>query len=161
MQSRQGKVSAAIRGIMHSRFRRGFAQFFSWCPWIQIGHEPALSRSEAVTSRYSCAGSPEIRSRISRNGTYKSFLRHYLLLILKVSESLLSNKRPTSCSLPCLYSFLFFARLLPTTSSRLLNYSDIYWASHLIENIIVSELSWSIARTEFAFFGWHMHFLHN
>ncbi|XP_008215771.1 tachykinin-like peptides receptor 99D isoform X2 [Nasonia vitripennis] len=56
---------------MNSRFRRGFAQFFSWCPLVRIGHEPALSRSEAVTSRYSCAGSPEIRARISRNG--KSF----------------------------------------------------------------------------------------
>ncbi|XP_053975397.1 tachykinin-like peptides receptor 99D isoform X2 [Hylaeus volcanicus] len=52
---------------MNSRFRRGFAHFFSWCPWIRIPMEPALSRSEAVTSRYSCSGSPQ--TRMSRNGT--------------------------------------------------------------------------------------------
>ncbi|OXU27414.1 hypothetical protein TSAR_003759 [Trichomalopsis sarcophagae] len=61
---------------MNSRFRRGFAQFFSWCPLVRVGHEPALSRSEAVTSRYSCAGSPEIRTRISRNGTMRLPLHH-------------------------------------------------------------------------------------
>lgn len=31
--------------------------------------EPTLSRSEAVTSRYSCTGSPDAHTRISRNGT--------------------------------------------------------------------------------------------
>ncbi|XP_034943703.1 tachykinin-like peptides receptor 99D isoform X4 [Chelonus insularis] len=37
---------------MNSRFRRGFAQVFFWCPWIKVSPEPALSRSEAVTSRH-------------------------------------------------------------------------------------------------------------
>ena len=32
--------------------------------------QPSLSRSEAVTSRYSCTGSPENHTRISRNGTF-------------------------------------------------------------------------------------------
>ncbi|XP_031829539.1 tachykinin-like peptides receptor 99D isoform X2 [Nomia melanderi] len=54
---------------MNSRFRRGFALFFSWCPWIRTPLEPALSRSEAVTSRYSCTGSPQTNTRMSRNGT--------------------------------------------------------------------------------------------
>ncbi|XP_033213177.1 tachykinin-like peptides receptor 99D [Belonocnema kinseyi] len=53
---------------MNSRFRRGFAQFFHWCPWVHVTPEPTLSRSEAVTSRYSCAGSPDGHTRISRNG---------------------------------------------------------------------------------------------
>ncbi|XP_046611343.1 tachykinin-like peptides receptor 99D [Neodiprion virginianus] len=56
---------------MNSRFRRGFAQFFSWCPWVRITPEPNLSRSEAVTSRYSCTGSPDGNARISRNGTVR------------------------------------------------------------------------------------------
>nr|XP_050860932.1 tachykinin-like peptides receptor 99D isoform X2 [Vespula vulgaris] len=56
---------------MNSRFRRGFAQLFSWCPWVRVTPEPALSRSEAVTSRYSCTGSPEANTRISRNGTVR------------------------------------------------------------------------------------------
>ncbi|XP_015590424.1 tachykinin-like peptides receptor 99D [Cephus cinctus] len=56
---------------MNSRFRRGFAQFFSWCPWVRVAPEPSLSRSEAVTSRYSCTGSPESHARISRNGTVR------------------------------------------------------------------------------------------
>ncbi|XP_012283345.1 tachykinin-like peptides receptor 99D [Orussus abietinus] len=56
---------------MNSRFRRGFAQFFSWCPCVRVTPEPSLSRSEAVTSRYSCTGSPEAHSRISRNGTVR------------------------------------------------------------------------------------------
>ncbi|XP_014211867.1 tachykinin-like peptides receptor 99D [Copidosoma floridanum] len=54
---------------MNSRFRQGFAQFFSWLPWVRVRQIPALSRSEAVNSRYSYAGSPEIRGRLSRNGT--------------------------------------------------------------------------------------------
>jgi len=41
--------------FVRHRFRRGFAQFFFWCPW-------------AVTSRYS-TGSPDMHTRISRNGT--------------------------------------------------------------------------------------------
>lgn len=53
----------------YRRFRRGFAQFFSWCPWVRVSTEPSLSRSEAVTSRYSCTGSPNMHTRISRNGT--------------------------------------------------------------------------------------------
>lgn len=55
--------------LLHRRFRRGFAQFFFWCPWVRITTEPSLSRSEAVTSRYSCTGSPDMHTRISRNGT--------------------------------------------------------------------------------------------
>ncbi|XP_012231185.2 tachykinin-like peptides receptor 99D isoform X2 [Linepithema humile] len=54
---------------MNTRFRRGFAQFFFWCPWVRVSTEPSLSRSEAVTSRYSCTGSPDMHTRISRNGT--------------------------------------------------------------------------------------------
>ncbi|XP_011641640.1 tachykinin-like peptides receptor 99D isoform X1 [Pogonomyrmex barbatus] len=54
---------------MNTRFRRGFAQFFFWCPWVRVTAEPSLSRSEAVTSRYSCTGSPDMHTRISRNGT--------------------------------------------------------------------------------------------
>ncbi|XP_043467178.1 tachykinin-like peptides receptor 99D [Leptopilina heterotoma] len=61
---------------MNSRFRRGFAQFFSWCPWVHVMPEPTLTRSEAVTSRYSCAGSPDAHIRISRNGTSCSSLDH-------------------------------------------------------------------------------------
>lgn len=55
--------------LLCRRFRRGFAQFFFWCPWVRITTEPSLSRSEAVTSRYSCTGSPDMHTRISRNGT--------------------------------------------------------------------------------------------
>lgn len=55
--------------FMRRRFRRGFAQFFFWCPWVRVTAEPSLSRSEAVTSRYSCTGSPDMHTRISRNGT--------------------------------------------------------------------------------------------
>jgi len=54
--------------FVRHRFRRGFAQFFFWCPWVQVTAEPSLSRSEAVTSRYS-TGSPDMHTRISRNGT--------------------------------------------------------------------------------------------
>ncbi|EZA59347.1 Tachykinin-like peptides receptor 99D, partial [Ooceraea biroi] len=56
---------------MNTRFRRGFAQFFFWCPWVRVTAEPSLSRSEAVTSRYSCTGSPDMHNRISRNGTVR------------------------------------------------------------------------------------------
>ncbi|KAL6446217.1 hypothetical protein ACFW04_001083 [Cataglyphis niger] len=56
---------------MNTRFRRGFAQFFFWCPWVRVTTEPSLSRSEAVTSRYSCTGSPDMHTRISRNGTVR------------------------------------------------------------------------------------------
>ncbi|XP_076241349.1 tachykinin-like peptides receptor 99D isoform X1 [Calliopsis andreniformis] len=54
---------------MNSRFRRGFVHFFSWCPGVRVPAEPALSRSEAVTSRYSCTGSPQSHTRISRNAS--------------------------------------------------------------------------------------------
>ncbi|XP_063990471.1 tachykinin-like peptides receptor 99D isoform X2 [Diachasmimorpha longicaudata] len=56
---------------MNSRFRRGFAQFFSCCPFVNVTPEPGLSRSEAVTSRYSCTGSPDGHMRIARNGTVR------------------------------------------------------------------------------------------
>ncbi|XP_051156529.1 tachykinin-like peptides receptor 99D [Leptopilina boulardi] len=56
---------------MNSRFRRGFAQFFSWCPWVHVTPEPTLSRSEAVTSRYGCVVSPDSQLRISRNGNVR------------------------------------------------------------------------------------------
>ncbi|XP_063703938.1 tachykinin-like peptides receptor 99D [Culicoides brevitarsis] len=56
---------------MNSRFRRGFKQFFFWCPFIHIPHE-TLTRREVVTSRYSCSGSPD--HRIIRNDTERSFL---------------------------------------------------------------------------------------
>jgi len=63
--------------ITHRRFRRGFAQFFFWCPWVRVSTEPSLSRSEAVTSRYSCTGSPDMHTRISRNGTSSSTLSEH------------------------------------------------------------------------------------
>lgn len=47
------------------RFRQGFKRFFSCCPFIQ-SQPDMLSRREAVTSRYSCSGSPD--HRIVRNG---------------------------------------------------------------------------------------------
>ncbi|XP_049846878.1 tachykinin-like peptides receptor 99D [Schistocerca gregaria] len=53
---------------MNSRFRRGFKQFFSWCPFVHVPPE-TLSRREAVTSRYSYSGSPEAQCRIMRNGS--------------------------------------------------------------------------------------------
>lgn len=49
------------------RFRRGFKQFFRWCPFIHLPHEP-LTRREVLTSRYSCGGSPD--HRIVRNGKF-------------------------------------------------------------------------------------------
>ncbi|XP_024082499.1 tachykinin-like peptides receptor 99D isoform X2 [Cimex lectularius] len=54
---------------MNTRFRRGFKQFFSWCPYVYVPPE-GLTRREAVTSRYnySCSGSPESHYRIVRNG---------------------------------------------------------------------------------------------
>ncbi|XP_059616176.1 tachykinin-like peptides receptor 99D [Phlebotomus argentipes] len=56
---------------MNSRFRRGFKQFFRWCPFVQLTPE-TLTRREVVT-KYSCAGSPE-HHRIIRNDTERSFL---------------------------------------------------------------------------------------
>ena len=49
------------------RFRRGFKQVFSCCPFVHLAPE-TLSRREVVTSRYSCSGSPEAQCRIIRNG---------------------------------------------------------------------------------------------
>lgn len=63
--------------FVHHRFRRGFAQFFFWCPWVRVTTEPSLSRSEAVTSRYSCTGSPDMHTRISRNGTSSCTISEY------------------------------------------------------------------------------------
>uniref|UniRef100_A0A6M2DY29 Putative g protein-coupled receptor n=1 Tax=Xenopsylla cheopis TaxID=163159 RepID=A0A6M2DY29_XENCH len=54
---------------MNSRFRRGFKQFFSCCPFVHVSPE-ALTRREVVTSRYSCSGSPD-RHRIVRNGSVR------------------------------------------------------------------------------------------
>lgn len=48
------------------RFRRGFKQFFSCCPCVEVGPE-TLTRREVLTSRYSCSGSPD-HHRIIRNG---------------------------------------------------------------------------------------------
>lgn len=66
--SRDNTVHRSSTCFVRRRFRRGFAQFFFWCPWVRVTREPSLSRSEAVTSRYSCTGSPDMH-RISRNGT--------------------------------------------------------------------------------------------
>ncbi|XP_044743977.1 tachykinin-like peptides receptor 99D, partial [Chrysoperla carnea] len=52
---------------MNSRFRRGFKQFFAWCPYVHISPE-ALTRREVVTSRYSSSGSPN-HHRMIRNDT--------------------------------------------------------------------------------------------
>ncbi|XP_070502684.1 tachykinin-like peptides receptor 99D isoform X2 [Chironomus tepperi] len=57
--------------IYSDRFRRGFKQFFRWCPFIHVGPE-VLTRREVV-SRYSCSGSPD-HHRIVRNDTERSFL---------------------------------------------------------------------------------------
>ncbi|XP_075216071.1 tachykinin-like peptides receptor 99D isoform X2 [Lycorma delicatula] len=52
---------------MNHRFRRGFKQFFSCCPFVHVTPD-GLTRREAVTSRYnSCSGSPEAHYRIVRN----------------------------------------------------------------------------------------------
>ncbi|XP_052126762.1 tachykinin-like peptides receptor 99D isoform X2 [Frankliniella occidentalis] len=53
---------------MNSRFRRGFQAFFWWCPCVRRP-QAALSRREAVTSRYSVSGSPDHHTRIVRNGS--------------------------------------------------------------------------------------------
>ncbi|XP_063218369.1 tachykinin-like peptides receptor 99D, partial [Bacillus rossius redtenbacheri] len=53
---------------MNARFRRGFKQFFSCCPGVQLSPE-VLARREAVHSRYySVSGSPEAGCRVVRNG---------------------------------------------------------------------------------------------
>ncbi|CAD7084718.1 unnamed protein product [Hermetia illucens] len=57
---------------MNSRFRRGFKQFFCWCPFVKLTPE-TLQRREVLTSRYSCSGSPD-HHRIVRNDTERSFL---------------------------------------------------------------------------------------
>ncbi|XP_001652376.3 tachykinin-like peptides receptor 99D [Aedes aegypti] len=57
---------------MNSRFRRGFQQFFRWCPFIRISPD-VLTRRGAVNSRYSCSGSPD-HHRIVRNDTERSIL---------------------------------------------------------------------------------------
>jgi tachykinin-like receptor len=59
---------------MNSRFRRGFKQVFSCCPFVRLEPE-TLSRREVVTSRYSCSGSPEAQCRIIRNGCYCCCIR--------------------------------------------------------------------------------------
>lgn len=51
--------------IIFYRFRQGFKRFFRCCPFVEVKQE-MLSRREAVTSRYSCSGSPD--HRIVRNG---------------------------------------------------------------------------------------------
>uniref|UniRef100_A0A336MZF7 CSON011025 protein n=1 Tax=Culicoides sonorensis TaxID=179676 RepID=A0A336MZF7_CULSO len=68
-------VNPVIYCIMNARFRRGFKQFFFWCPFINIPHE-TLTRREVVTSRYSCSGSPD--HRIIRNGNKTSFKLLYI-----------------------------------------------------------------------------------
>ncbi|BES94903.1 receptor [Nesidiocoris tenuis] len=62
---------------MNMRFRRGFQQFFAWCPFVHVPPE-GLTRREAVTSRYnySCSGSPESHYRIIRNGTMRRNANH-------------------------------------------------------------------------------------
>nr|BAO01074.1 neuropeptide GPCR A24 [Nilaparvata lugens] len=53
---------------MNHRFRRGFKQFFSCCPFVHLTPDKLLTRREAVTSRYnSCSGSPDAHYRIVRN----------------------------------------------------------------------------------------------
>ena len=56
------------------RFRRGFKQFFRWCPFVHLTPE-TLTRREVVTSRYSCSGSPD-HHRIVRNGK-RSIIKLY------------------------------------------------------------------------------------
>lgn len=57
--------------FISSRFRRGFQQFFRWCPFIRISPD-VLTRRGAVNSRYSCSGSPD-HHRIVRNGTFTPY----------------------------------------------------------------------------------------
>lgn len=78
------KKSVLMRWIV-CRFRRGFKQFFAWCPYVTVPPD-GLTRREAVTSRYnSCSGSPEAHYRIVRNGKgtllvgYQSQSRRFLL----------------------------------------------------------------------------------
>uniref|UniRef100_A0A1B6D2R7 G-protein coupled receptors family 1 profile domain-containing protein n=1 Tax=Clastoptera arizonana TaxID=38151 RepID=A0A1B6D2R7_9HEMI len=57
---------------LNHRFRRGFKEFFSCCPFVHVVPN-GLTRREAVTSRYnSCSESPEAHYRIVRNGTLNS-----------------------------------------------------------------------------------------
>ncbi|XP_038104891.1 tachykinin-like peptides receptor 99D isoform X3 [Culex quinquefasciatus] len=59
---------------MNSRFRRGFQQFFRWCPFVRLSPDfSGLRRAGAVTSRYSCSTSPD-HHRIIRNDTERSIL---------------------------------------------------------------------------------------
>lgn len=59
---------------MNSRFRRGFQQFFIWCPFVRPSPDfSGLRRAGAVTSRYSCSASPD-HHRIIRNDTERSIL---------------------------------------------------------------------------------------
>ncbi|GLV41044.1 Tachykinin-like receptor at 99D [Carabus blaptoides fortunei] len=52
---------------MNAKFRRGFKQFFSWCPCIHIAPE-VLTRRDVLMSRHSISGSPD-HNRIIRNDT--------------------------------------------------------------------------------------------
>ncbi|CAG7731935.1 unnamed protein product [Allacma fusca] len=62
---------------MNARFRRGFQQVFSCCPFVHysdIEGNPAHVMREGtrrdLTSRYSVTGSLEMQTRISRNGNF-------------------------------------------------------------------------------------------
>ncbi|XP_066256638.1 uncharacterized protein [Euwallacea similis] len=61
---------------MNARFRRGFKQFFSCLPFVQVS-PGALTRREVLTSkRRSYSGSPE-HNRIIRNGTLRMSCNPY------------------------------------------------------------------------------------
>lgn len=81
-------VFLQLFNIHHNRFRRGFKQFFFWCPFIHIPHE-TLTRREVVTSRYSCSGSPD--HRIIRNG--KKILCCFFYFGFKKKEEKVKKKK--------------------------------------------------------------------
>ncbi|XP_066996206.2 tachykinin-like peptides receptor 99D [Anabrus simplex] len=85
---------------MNSRFRRGFKQFFSWCPFVHVPPE-TLSRREAVTSRYSFSGSPEAQCRIVRNGgsaPMTSRVRSKLTAACEIAPSHRSSDSTLNCT---------------------------------------------------------------
>lgn len=71
------------------RFRRGFKQFFSWCPCVEVGPE-TLIRRDVVTSRYSCSGSPD-HNRVIRNG-YKNLFEISMFTFFLKSKTQISAK---------------------------------------------------------------------
>lgn len=79
--------------FLHCRFRRGFKQFFRWCPFVHLTPE-VLQRREVVTSRYSCSGSPD-HNRIVRNGKCARALVYSKSHSVFYYRNRMSNKKNT------------------------------------------------------------------